>query len=193
MCTLLTGLACMFGVIPLIWAPIVWVLSLGMTNIYLCGIRGKDISSTQLFEGFGNGKFLKNAGGIGWMNLWVLIWGMIPFVGLVMAIIKSYSYRFVPYIMLSEPDLPATEALKKSIQQTNGYKGKMWLADFVIGAGLVVLVLVFGVLSMIPFVGVLFVIIGGLALIVAYALLPLLMGIISAVCYEKITQENAQR
>jgi len=187
----MTVLAVAFGIVPIIWLPVFMVLQLGMANIYLRGYRGDAISSTLLFEGFGK-KFARNAGGMGWRYLWVIVWSFVP----IMNIVKFYSYRFVPYIMLTEPDILATEALKKSIAQTNGYKGKMFLADLLIGlavsalAGFILLLsFLFGLIH--PVVGMVF---GGLLISVLtailIALLPLILGILEAVYYDKISKEN---
>jgi len=198
LCGLLSLLAITYGIFPLVWMPIVLVLQLGMVNIFLCGYRGEPISATQLFEGFREGKFLRNAGGMGWRYLWLLIWGLIPVAGPILCIIKYYSYRFVPYIMLAEPEITATDALKKSMAQTDGYRGKMFLADFlialVIGGILFILFLITFLVFMIPtvgpYIGVLFLLVAGLVTVVIAALLPIFMGTIEAVYYDKISKEN---
>jgi len=180
-------LAVAFGVFPLIWLPIVLVLELGMANIFLQGYRGNPISSTQLFEGFANKKFMRNAGGMGWRTLWLLIWGMIPVAGVFIAISKFYAYRFVPYIMLTQPDIQATEALKKSMVQTNGYKGKMFVADLLIALAVGITTIIFVLIMQIPFIGIILFVIYYVLLI---ALLPLLIGTMEAVYYDKISKEN---
>jgi len=161
-----------------------------MINIFLSAYRGMQVSSTQLFEGFRDGKFLRNAGGMGWKYLWLLIWLLIPIAGPVLFYIKYYSYRFVPYIMLAEPDILATEALKKSMAQTDGYKGKMFLAEFIIGAIIGAAAMVFALLMQIPYIGLLFMVIGAILYIALIALLPLFMGILEAVFYDKISKEK---
>ena len=184
--TLLTLLAMLFGVVPIIWLPIVLVLELGMANIFLSGYRGKEISSAQLFEGFSK-KFFRNAGGMGWRSLWLLLWALIPIAGFFISIIKFYSYRFVPYIMLANPDMPATEALKKSMAQTNGYKGKMFLADLIIAGVVIVLTVIFYFAMLIPFVGV---VLFAIYYLVLVALLPLIVGTLEAVYYDKASTEK---
>ena len=176
----------MFGAIPLIWLPVILVLELGMANIFLSGYRGNAISAQQLFEGFSK-KFARNAGGMGWRSLWILIWALIPLAGIVFAIIKYYSYRFVPYIMLAEPDILATDALKKSMAQTKGYRGKMFLADFLLVLAAAVLGGIFGLIMQIPFIGIILFAIFNILLV---ALLPLIEGTLSAVYYDKISKEN---
>jgi len=180
-------LAMIFGFFPIIWLPIVFVLQLGMANIFISGYRGHAISSMQLFEGFRNGRFLRNAGGMGWRALWLIIWALIPIAGAIISIVKYYSYRFVPYIMLEEPEIHATEALKKSMIQTYGYKGKMFLADFLIGLGVAVIGVILFLIMMIPYLGF---VLAGIIYILLIALLPLLMGTLEAVYYDKVSKEN---
>jgi len=180
--TLLTLLAIMFGVLPILWLPVVLVLELGMANIFLCAFRGKEFSATQLFEGF-NKKFTRNAGGMGWMSLWLLIWSPVPVVNC----IKYYSYRFVPYIMLEDPDIKATEALKKSMVQTHGYKGKMFLTDLIISLVIVALTLIFAFAMRIPVVGL---ILFAIYYILMIAFAPLVVGVFGAVYYDKVSKEK---
>lgn len=185
MFTLLSALAAAFGVIPIISLPITFVLEVGMTSVFLDAYRGKDVSTDQLFKGFKN--FFRFAGGMAWMYLWVLIWSMIPIAGIVFGVIKSYSYRFVPYILLSDPDISATEALRVSMRLTEGYKGKMFLADLLLGAIIFVVVLIFTLIGgAVPVLLLLTVIVW--AVVVAFA--PLVFGIIKAAYYDEIEKEK---
>ncbi len=184
LCQLLTGLAAAFGVLPIISVPIALVLNAGMAMVYLTGYRGGEVNSDALFAGFK--RFFKVAGGMGWMVLWIFIWGLIPIVGPVFAIIKSYSYRFVPYIMIQDPEISATEALRLSMKKAEGFKGRMFLADFFVMLGVWVVILVFGGLSLIRYVGGVFTVLGVIAGILIALVLPLVLGLISAACYEEI-------
>jgi len=181
---LLSILAGVFGVLPIVSMPIIFVLSVGMTAIYLDGYRGKEVNSNQLFIGFKN--FWRMAGGIGWMELWVFIWALIPIAGIVFAIMKTYAYRFVPYILLSDEEISATDALKRSMEMTNGHRGKMFCADLmVVGVSFAVL-LVLGLLSFIPILGYAFRLLFVLAYIAVIVFAPLLAGIIGAAFYDEI-------
>jgi len=182
----MTMLAIMFGIFPLIWLPIVLVLELGMANIFLRGYRGHEINSALLFEGF-RAKFARNAGGMGWRALWLLIWCLIPLAGPIIAVVKFYSYRFVPYIMLTEPDILATDALKKSMIQTRGYRGKMFIADLLIMLAVIVLNVIFMFVARIPVVGIF---LTAIYMILLIALLPLVIGTLEAIYYDKISKEN---
>ena len=187
---LLSYLAIAFSAfIPIIFLPIIFVLTLGMASIFLNGYRGQEVSSADLFSGF-NAKFVRNAGGMGWMYLWILIWALIPIAGIVFAIIKVYSYRFVPYILITDPDIKATDALKKSMQQTKGFRLKMFGADLAVYGCLFGAFLILHLLSLIPYLGYLFAVILVLFWIVSIAVLPLILGIMHAAFYDEITKQE---
>lgn len=184
LCQLMVALAAAFGMLPIISIPIALVLNAGMAAVFLAGYRGQEVNSDALFAGFK--RFFKVAGGMGWMALWILIWGLIPVAGIVFAVIKSYSYRFVPYIMMNDPDISATEALRLSMRKTEGFKGRMFLADLIVYLCCAVVMLILGLLSMIPHVGVVFMVIAALVCICFTLVVPLLLGLIGAACYEEI-------
>ncbi len=176
---LLSFLAIPFGVLPIIYLPISWALSIGLSMLYLKGFRGDGVKTDDVFVGFKS--FKHNALGMGWMKLWSLIWSFVP----VMGIIKSYEYCFTPYILMEMPELSPTEALKKSKEMTAGYKLQMFLSDLIIGAGAAIVVLILGVLTVeIPYIGVIF----GLILFafwVAFLLFsPIFLGLVRAGFYD---------
>ena len=181
---LLSILAGVFGVLPIVSMPIIFVLGVGMTAIYLDGYRGKEVNSNQLFIGFKS--FWRMAGGIGWKELWVFIWALIPIAGIVFAIMKAYSYRFVPYILLSDEEISATDALKRSMEMTNGHKGKMFCADLMVVGVSFAALLVLGLLSLIPILGYAFRLLFVLAYIAVIVFVPLLAGLIGAAFYDEI-------
>jgi len=188
--SLLAFLAFILG-LPIISIPIILVLQLGMCNIFLCGFRGQQIDSRQLFEGFGKGKFISNAAGMGWMSLWLLIWGFVP----VMGVIKFYSYRFVPYIMLANPDITPHDALKKSMLQTEGNRLNMFLVDLIIYGALSVIVTFFTITILLftivnPILGAMVYLMAGVVYLAIGIIFPLLAGIIEAVFYDKISKEK---
>ena len=122
-----------------------------------------------------------------WMQLWTLIWGFVP----IMNIIKTYSYMFVPYILLKQPDINATDALKRSMEMTNGYKMKIFLAQLLIFVIIGVIGGVFaglavGLAFIHPIIGVIFTLpLFAIALIVAL-FLPLFMGLLGVAFYDEI-------
>jgi len=195
LCNLLMGLSTSFGVIPIVFYSINAVLFLGIINIFLCGYRGQHISTDQLFEGFGKDKFIRNAAGLGWAILWIIIWGMIPIVGIFFAIYKFYQYMFVPFIMIEDPDISPNNALRKSMRITEGYKGKMFLTNVVViicfgVAGIIFWLLTALFFGISPAAGVIFLLLGGLVTLGVALFAPLFIGTLYAVYWDKISKEN---
>lgn len=164
------------------------VLNLGMSWIYLDGYRGEEVSSKQLFEPFKS--FWKSFAGMGWMELWIVIWSLIPFAGFVFGIIKGYAYSLTPYILREDGDMDPNAALKESIARTNGYKGKMFLTDLLFALAICVPCLILGLLGLIPYVGVIFYILLAIFLIIVAAFGGLYSGLIKAAWYEEISKAN---
>jgi len=66
---------------------------------------------------------------------------IVPILGMIVlsipAIIKYYSYSMTPFVLADCPNVKATEAIKKSMKLTKGYKGKLFVLDLsFIGWGL---------------------------------------------------------
>ena len=153
--------------IPVLGLAVSLLISTSMTIIFLKGYRGEEVEVTQLFACFKDWNTIKRVTlGLGWMLLWIFLWSLIPIVGPIFALIRTYEYRLTPYILVYEPEVPITEAIKISAQKTKGYKLQMWLADFVWGLVFGAAVLVLSLLALIPVLGILF----ALAMIVLYNL-----------------------
>ena len=80
-------------------AAVGYLFTCGTAKVYLDGLQEKEVNSKQLFAAF-NKNALRIAGAMAWRDLWILIWGLVPIAGPVLAVIKGYSYRFVPYIVI---------------------------------------------------------------------------------------------
>jgi uncharacterized membrane protein len=137
--------------IPFLSVAVGYLFACGSAKLYLDGLAGKKVNSKQLFYAF-NKNCVKTAGAMAWKDLWTLIWAGVPIAN----IVKSYSYSFVPYIVVTNPEISAFDALKVSMKMTKGKKGQMFLADLVFGVAPVVVGFVLGMLSAIPVIGVLF-------------------------------------
>ena len=59
-------------------------------------------------------------------DLFLFLWGLLF---IVPAIIKSYSYRMVPYILADHPELSGTEVITMSRQMMNGSKWRTFVLD----------------------------------------------------------------
>ncbi len=134
------------------------LITCGMAKVYIDGLSGKEVNSDQLFAAF-NKNCVRIVGGMAWQTLWIIIWALVPIVGPIMAVIKAYSYRFVPYILMTKPEVTATQALRLSMQMTNGKKGQMFLADLCFGGGIFVISLILGLFCAIPILGILFILV----------------------------------
>ena len=103
------------------------VIQLGMAWVYLDGYRGKEVSVEQMFEGFHDIKH--SVAGMGWMQILLLLWALIPFAGWILVIIKSYSYAMVPFILMDEPELSGNEVITRSREMMNGHKWRAFVLD----------------------------------------------------------------
>lgn len=174
--------------IPALAIAIGMLLGTSMTVIFLKGYRGEEVDAVQLFACFKDWATIKRVVlGLGWMALWIFIWGLIPVVGPIFALIRAYEYRLTPYILVFEPEVPITEAIKLSAQKTKGYKLQMWLADFVFALIVFAADLVLGLLALIPILGILFALALFVLNLAVIALAPLFLGLVQAAFYEEIT------
>ena len=163
------------------------LVSVAMTMIFLRAWRGERIESVQLFELFGDFKMAKRVlAGMLWAYLWIFIWSLIPVVGIVFGVIRAYRYRLVPYILLTEPEVAPTDAIKVSEERTNGYKGVMFLTDLIAYAVVYAAILVLVLLALIPYIGGFFLFVTIVLALAFFAVRPLVMGLIKTAYYEKI-------
>ena len=181
----LSGL-CGFA-IPVLGISVSLLISTAMTMIFLKGYRGEDVNTTQLFVCFKDWNTIKRVVlGLGWMYLWIFVWALIPIVGPFIALVRVYEYRLTPYILVLEPEVAITDAIKISAQKTKGYKLQMWLADFVYIIVCFVVGLVLGLLSAIPYLGILFALVLFVFILAVAALGSLFVGLVQAAFYEEI-------
>lgn len=181
---LLSVLVLIFGFLPIITIPVIAALEAGMASMYLAAYKGQEVSSNQLLGGFRNFKHV--AGGMCWQYLWIFLWCLIPLAGPVIAIIKSISYSFTPYILISEPFVGALDALKQSMQDTKGHKAQIFAAVILPSLAFIILSTILTVLSFIPFAGILFAVINILVSLIYGLFAPLFLGLVQAGFYEYV-------
>ena len=174
------------GAVPLIAVAISLLMGLGINRVYLLGYRGEDIRVENLFDGFRQ-DFGKKLAGSAWAELFKLLWGLIPIVGFIFAIIRSYEYAFVPYILMERTEVAPLEARKVSREETKGWKGLMFGADILTAVLVAVAFLILIGLSAIPVIGILFRLVTFIYVLCCIAFLPLLYGLLHAAFYEEIT------
>ena len=180
-------IAAAFGLVFGIAFFLLMLLQVGTVMVFLHGYRGENVEGKHLFDAF---KDAKTAGrtikGMGWSELLILLWSLIPIVGFVFAIIRTYQYRLVPYILVMEEDGDPFDAYKVSRERTKGYVGLMFAADIIPVVAIFLVTLILSLLSMIPYVGILFMLILFVFSIVVGVCLPLFMGLVQAAFYEEI-------
>lgn len=181
---LLANLSCLL--VPVVAYAISFTLTAGMSKIYLDGLEGKTVNSDQLFSGFKN--FLHVAGGMAWMHLWIFIWMLIPVAGIFIGVVKAYSYRFTPYILMTRPEISATEALRVSMRETQGKKGSIFGAEILFYLGFIIAVLMLSILSQIPVIGSLFSLALAILIILYVVFGSLFTGLVDAFFYETRNQ-----
>ena len=186
--------SCLCGfAIPGLGIAVGLLLSTSMTMVYLHGYRGEKVMAVHLFDCFKDWATIKRVlCGMAWMTLWIFLWALIPIVGIVFAIIRTYEYRFTPYILVHEPDVAITDAIKVSKERTKGYKGKMFWGDVLPGVFIGVAALLLALLAQIPYAGILFSIILVLVYIATFLFLPLYQGLVRAAFYEEITNPTEE-
>ena len=186
---LLTGiLTLLFGLTPGIGMCLSTLVSTSMTMIFLHGYRGEEVNCEMLFECFSDWNTIKRVClGTGWKMLWTFLWSLIPVVGPIFAIIRGYEYALVPYILVTEPEIGITDAIKVSKERTNGYKGKMFGADVLLPLCYFAATLVLMLLSGIPYLGFIFGLVNAVLGIAYGALSGLFNGLVDAAFYEEIS------
>lgn len=178
--------------IPAVGFCALLLLEASMSMIYLNSYRtGLEPKTSYLLAAFRKDRIWRVLGGMAWMYLWIFLWFLIPVVGFVFAAIRAYEYRFVPYILMTRDDVRPTEAIKVSKAETMGYKGKLFGADLLLEGAYFVVILLLSLLSMIPYVGIVFTILR-IVLTVAFGVLaPLFLGILHAAFYVEIQNRRA--
>lgn len=176
------------GVVPLIGICIVLVLAVGMKMIFLSAYQKKKISTDMLFVGFEKLKHV--CGGMLWAFFKTTVWLLIPIIGIPFAISKAYEYRFVPYILLTHPEIRATNAVDISREKTDGFKAYMFYADVAVIAALALIEFILYLLSLIPIVGIVFAAVMTVGVFCVLLFLPFIRGLVSASFYYEITHNN---
>ena len=183
----------MFCGVPAIGYVIFAVLTASLCWMFLRTLRGETLGTRDMFAPFRDWKTFKRVAiGMLWRDLWILIWGLIPFAGIVFAIMKAYEYRLVPYLLLDDPELDPLDALKVSSEKTKGYRGKMFLSDLVILGAYILLQLFIGLFTYLfgrytgSVVVIVWLLISGIILCIFVLLAVLVEGFLHAGYYQEI-------
>ncbi|MCF0242462.1 MAG: DUF975 family protein [Treponema sp.] len=83
--------------------------------------RGQKCDMKDLFTGFND--YWHIIGGYWYTSLFASLWSLLF---IVPGIIKSISYSMVPYILMDQPNVDVTEAIKLSMKMTDGHKKELF-------------------------------------------------------------------
>jgi len=140
-----------YGVVFLIMGALLF----GLYLYYLTLIREKIGDFNLLFKAFtftgpNLGLFGKTLGVYLLMNLFIFLWMLLL---IVPGIVAAYSYRMSLYLLIDNPEIGVSEALRKSKEMMNGYKARLFYLDlsFIGWALLCVLTFGIGILWLYPY------------------------------------------
>jgi uncharacterized membrane protein len=123
---------------------------LGIAGYFLKRIRGEEICTNNIFDGFY--RFLSSFLAMLFLCIFVMLWSLLL---IVPGLIKAYGYSMVFFIMYDNPGMKPLEALKKSQIMMKGYKWKLFTLhlSFIGWSLLAILTLGIGYFWLIPYIG----------------------------------------
>lgn len=148
----------------------------------LCGSLGSALITTAT-AAMSLGRFFGQVGGL----LGLLVVGIILIAIAFFVCCKLYSYRFVPYILLSDSEIGGGEALRRSMALTRGWKLKMFASELLfILACVITLAIFFGLVALTEGF-ILFTILAVVVTVIICLFAPLFMGLLKGAFYDMAT------
>lgn len=143
-CGIISLASSTYGVVLL---AISGALVFGLYLYYLSLVREKAGDFNLLFKAFSfSGKnlglFGKTLGAYLLMSLYVFLWTLLL---IIPGIIAAYSYRMVFYLLIDDPELGVSEALRQSKKMMYGYKTKLFCLDLSFIGWALLCILTFGI------------------------------------------------
>lgn len=123
--TILTIVSCALGTAVGIAQGAAYI---GGYDATLRALAGRELSFNHIWKNFA-ANWKRFVGVTAWSTLWTLLWGLLFFFP---GIYKMYCYRLAPYLVLQYPDMTVRQALRKSMEITSGYKGRLFGLDLIL-------------------------------------------------------------
>ena len=98
-------------------------LSVGASRFFVKNSEHSDASLNEVAEGFKN-NYLGVIGTMFLKDLFLFFWALLLFIP---AIVKSYSYMMVPFILAEHPEITGTDAITLSRRMMDGEKWKAFV------------------------------------------------------------------
>lgn len=102
-----------------------FVAEVGQSRFFLEGFKG-DVSISKVFSGFNTDEYFSIVKTQALANISIFLW---TFLFIIPGIIKSYQYRYVPYLLAEDPNISSSEALDQSKRMTMGHKWDIFVLD----------------------------------------------------------------
>lgn len=102
------------------------LLIVGEKRFFINAFRGDEVKISTVLSAMRKDQWLPMAGKMFLLDIYLFLWFLLL---IVPGIIKSYQYKFVPYILAEDPELTLSEAISLSSQLTDGHKSEMLVLD----------------------------------------------------------------
>jgi uncharacterized membrane protein len=117
--------AIMYGVLSIIYMAIAGPFYLGFVGYFLKRIRGEDIYTKNIFDGFK--RFSRSLALLLLTYIFTFLWALLL---IIPGIIKSLSYSMAFFILYDNPEMKPRQALKESCRMMKGHRGKLFCLVF---------------------------------------------------------------
>ncbi|MBE0601208.1 MAG: DUF975 family protein [Firmicutes bacterium] len=129
-----------FGVAAFFLLP---PLTVGYSYFSLRVYRGETVEITDMLStGFRD--YMKTLVGILWMYLFTFLWSLLL---IVPGIVKAIAYSMTPYILAEQDDVSAQDAIKVSMEMTDGHKMEIFVMGLSFIGWWLLSALTFGILA----------------------------------------------
>ncbi|MDR2194145.1 MAG: DUF975 family protein [Treponema sp.] len=115
----------LYAVFSIIYMIIVGPFCLGFAGYFLKRIRGEDIYTKNIFDGFK--QFSRGFVLMLLTYIFTLLWTLVL---IIPGILKSLSYSMAFFILYDNPEMKPNQALKESCRMMKGYRGKLFCLAF---------------------------------------------------------------
>lgn len=105
---------------------VIMPVTVGMTRWFIRSREEKNLSFSLCFSIFKRGSYLKTVASVLYYMFFLMLWFMFFYIP---GIVKTYSYRMIPFILADNPRIGAKRALKLSCMMTRGHKLDIFILD----------------------------------------------------------------
>ena len=144
------GMTVVGGMLGWLSIPIMlfsFVLTVNLDGAMIKVFYGQPITYSEPYSNL-KINFGRKLGGMCWQLLWIYLWTLVGLFSLfIPTVIKGLAYSMTSYILASNPNVSATEALKLSMRMTKGHKGKVFVMYLSFLGWQLLNILTFGILG----------------------------------------------